>query len=354
MKSSSKANSIKRSVKTARSTSPSSRKHTGNGRGRFRSSKGQGLVVGVDIGGSNLRVAFADIQGNVLGKWSTSTRATSSPEMVVAQIEEGVESLLKQSNSSGGSLLGIAAGAPGVTDPKAGVVLATSYLRGWKNVPFQHLLESALGVPAAVENDVRMAALGEHWLGAARGVDDFVFMAIGTGIAAGIFANGKLIHGVNCAAGEVGYMYVPGATEMPAQPGAAGSLESVIGGDGIGQQWLKVSQANGRSDTLNASEIFARASCGDLLAQSVLDRSAQFLAYAVYNISLVLNSSLFVLGGGVGSNVPLRDATERILQQYKEPSCPKVVVSHLGTDAQLMGAIRLALTAAETHAKRRD
>jgi glucokinase len=310
-------------------------------------------VVGVDIGGSNLRVALADIQGNVLGRWSASTRETSSPEMVVAQIEEGVESLLEQSNSPRRSLGVIAAGVPGVTDPKAGVVLATSYLKGWKNVPFQHLLESAFGVPAAVENDVRMAALGEHWLGTARGVDDFVFLALGTGIAAGIFANGKLVHGVNCAAGEVGYMYVPGAVEIPALPGTPGSLESAIGGDGIRQQWLKVCKADVRSETLNASDIFARASSGDLLAQSVLDRSAQLLAYAVYNISLVLNSSLFVLGGGVGVNIPLRDATERILQQYKEPSCPKVVVSNLGTDAQLMGAIRLALTTAGTSTKRR-
>lgn len=318
----------------------------------FRSSKDPGLVIGVDIGGSNLRVALADIQGDVLGKWSTSTRATSSPEMVVAQIAEGVDSLLEQSNSSHRSLLAIAAGAPGVTDPKAGMVLVTSYLKGWKNVPLQHLLESALGVPAAIENDVRMAALGEHWMGAARGVDDFVFLAIGTGIAAGIFANGKAVHGVNCTAGEVGYMYVPGASGIPALPGAPGSLESAIGGDGIRQQWLKVCKVNARSETPNASEIFARASSGDLLAQSVLDRSAQLLAYAVYNISLVLNSSLFVLGGGIGSNIPLRDATQHILQQYKVPSCPKVVVSKLGTDAQLMGAIRLALTTAETHTKR--
>src|SRR5246127_3694643 len=190
MKTSSKTKSVKRPVKKASSTTLSSRNSAIGGRRKFRSRKDQGLVVGVDIGGSNLRVALADIQGNVLGRWSASTRETSSPEMVVAQIEEGVESLLEQSNSSRRSLWVIAAGVPGVTDPKAGVVLATSYLKGWKNVPFQHLLESAFGVPAAVENDVRVGALGEHWLGAARGLDDFVFLAIGTGIAAGIFANG--------------------------------------------------------------------------------------------------------------------------------------------------------------------
>ncbi len=106
------------------------------------------------------------------------------------------------------------------------------------DVPFQSLLESAFHIPAAVENDVRMAALGEHWMGAARGIPNFVFLAIGTGIAAGIFANGTLLRGSNCTAGEVGYMYVPGASEAIAQRGTPGSLEIAIGGEGIRRHWL--------------------------------------------------------------------------------------------------------------------
>jgi glucokinase len=305
-----------------------------------------GLVAGVDIGGSNLRVALADLRGNVLGRWNTSTKATSSPEMVIAQIEQGVGYLLRQSSSSRHSLLSVAAGAPGVTDQKTGVVLATSYLKGWKDVPLRQLLESTLGVPAAVENDVRMAALGERWRGVAQGVDDFVFLAIGTGIAAGVFANGELVHGTNCTAGEVGYMHVPHATEEPARPGEPGSLESSIGGDGIRRQWSKAC-VDASAQDLTATEIFARASIGDPLAKGVLDHSAQLLAYAVYNISLVLNSALVVLGGGIGVSIPLCDATTRILERYSEPSRPQLIISRLGTDAQLMGAICLALTTAK-------
>ncbi len=305
-----------------------------------------GLVVGVDIGGSNLRVALADLRGTVLGRWNTSTKTTSSPEMVTAQIEQGIGHLLRQSSSSHRSLLSIAAGAPGVTDPKTGVVLATSYLKGWKDVPLRQLLESTLGVPAAIENDVRMAALGEHSRGVAQGVDDFVFLAIGTGIAAGVFANGKLIHGINSTAGEVGYMHVPGATEKPARPGEPGSLESSIGGDGIRQQWSKAC-SDASACNLTATEIFARASSGDALAKSVLENSAQLLAYTVYNISVVLNSALFVLGGGIGVSIPLCDATRRILEAYSEPSRPQLVISRLGPDAQLIGAIWLALTTAK-------
>lgn len=267
--------------------------------------------------------------------------------MVIAQIEKGIDRLLGQASSPRRSLLSVAAGAPGATDPKAGVVLATSYLKGWKDVPLRHLLQSALGVPAAVENDVRMAALGEHWRGAARGVDDFVFLAIGTGMAAGVFANGKLIHGTHGTAGEVGYMHVPRAAEEPARPGEPGALESMIGGDGIQRQWLSAGVDHAIPQRLTATEIFARASDGDPLAQSVLDHSAQLLAYAVYNISLVLNSALFILGGGIGVSIPFCEATTRILECYNAPSRPKIIISSLGTDAQLIGAIRLALTTAK-------
>ena len=90
--------------------------------------------------------------------------------MVVAQIEHGVDCLLRQSSRSRRALLSVAAGAPGVTDPHAGVVLATSYLKGWKDVPLRQLLQKTLGVPASVENDVRMAALGEHWMGDRKSV----------------------------------------------------------------------------------------------------------------------------------------------------------------------------------------
>jgi glucokinase len=305
----------------------------------------------VDIGGSNLRIALADARGKVIGKWNASTKATSSPEMVLAQIEQGIEVLLEQSSASRRSLRAVAAGAPGVTDSNSGIVLLTSYLRGWKDVPLARLLESALGIPAAIENDVRIAALGEQWAGAARGMDDFVFLALGTGIAAGIVVNGELIRGANFTAGEVGYMYVPGCTERPAKPGEPGALESMLGGDGIRHEWERLCPPDRNLQKLSVTQIFELAGT-DPLAKSVLERSAQLLAYAVYNIALVLNTPYFVLGGGIGVSVPLRDATERVLSRYKEPACPKLVISSLGTDAQIMGAIRLALNTAETRAMR--
>src|SRR5262249_45344098 len=136
---------INRLQKAARGSRARARSRSGD------NNKDRSLVVGVDIGGSNLRIALADARGKVIGKWSASTKATSSPEMVIAQIQQGVDVLLGQSAASRRCLQSVAVGAPGVTDSKAGIVLATSFLRGWKNVPLKRLLESAFGVPAAVE-----------------------------------------------------------------------------------------------------------------------------------------------------------------------------------------------------------
>jgi glucokinase len=302
-----------------------------------------GFVIGVDIGASNLRVALATMNGSILGKWCGSTKETSSPKEVIDQICSGVDALLAECSARRERLRAIAVGAPGVTDASSGIVIATSYLRGWKNVPFKRSLESALRAPAALENDVKLAAIGERWRGAARGVSDFVFLAIGTGIAAGIFVGGQLRRGVNATAGEVGYMIVPGTSEAPAKPGAPGPLEREIGGEGIRQQWKRLGDKRSRSKDLHATEIFDLARRGNCNAKNLLQHSARTLAYAVYNLSVVLNPSLFVLGGGVGRSRILLAETKSILKQYSQPTKPKLVVSALGEDAQLLGSIRLAL-----------
>lgn len=308
-----------------------------------------GFVVGADIGASNLRVALATMDGSLVGKWHGSTKKTPSPDGVIGQIRAGVDQLLLRRSARRERLRAIAVGAPGVTDAASGVVISTSYLRGWKNVPLRRSLESALGIPAAIENDVKLAAVGEHWRGAAWGLSDFVFVAIGTGIAAGIFLHGQLLRGVDAAAGEVGYLIVPGTSEAAVKHGAAGPLETAIGGEGIRVQWRRLQKnEHPAATTLNATEIFELARRGNRNAHNVLKRTARVLAYAVHNLSVVLNPSLFILGGGVGRSRILLAETKSILKQYTEPTKPKLVLSTLGEDAQLLGSIRLALDRAKS------
>jgi glucokinase len=307
-----------------------------------------GYVVGADIGGSSLRLALADMSGEVLAKRAVSTTGIRDPHVVVRLIEEGADELLQQNRLSRSLLRGAAAGAPGVTNVDEGVVIATSYLMGWRNVPLRALLEATLGVPAAVENDVNTAAIAESRIGAGQGIRDFVFLAVGTGIGAGIVLNGRLFHGMGWSAGEIGYLLVPGTSVSPVESGEPGALESMVGGEGIKAQWQSQWSADRTPlpKDLVATQIFDHALTGDSLAQAVLHQSAQTLSYAIYNLAVVLNCPLFVLGGSVGMHPAFWKLTQEILLQRDKRLQPKLLRSTLGPDAQLNGAIQLALDAA--------
>jgi glucokinase len=314
--------------------------------------KGIGFVAGVDVGGTNLRLAVADLTGTVLARWSASTAGVRGADAVIGLIREGLRHTLLEIGAPPSSLRAFAAGVPGITNFENGVVIATSYLLGWRDVPLRTLLEEQLGVPAAVDNDVNLAAIGERWSGAARGCSDFVFMAIGTGIGAGIVLDGRPYRGGGWAAGEIGYMLLPGTVAGPGREGEPGALESLIGGEGIKAQWREIwsPERTTLPDELTATEIFDHALAGDALAQAILQRSATVLAQAVYNISLVLNCPLFVLGGGVGKHPALHEATQNTLKRWHVRGQPHIIASALGSDAQLMGAVSMALdmTCAET------
>ena len=307
-----------------------------------------GYVVGVDIGATNLRMALADMTGVIMARHSSSTAGIRSAETVIALIRNGVESLLNEISAPADALKAVAAGAPGITDVDAGIVVATSYLMGWRDVPLRALLEEALEVPVAVDNDVNLAAIGESWIGAAKNVRDFVFLAIGTGIGASIVLDSKPFRGATWAAGEIGYMLVPGTSDVPGNHGEPGALESLIGGEGIKTQWQKLwsTDRSKLPKDLTATEIFDQAQAGDALAQSILEQTARMLSYAIYNMTLVLNCPLFVLGGGVGIHPALCSTTQSMLERLNMRSQPHLAGSALGKDAQLMGAIRLALDTA--------
>ena len=304
-----------------------------------------GYVVGMDLGASNLRLALADTSGAVIAKWSSSIVGVRDANAVISLVKDGVESLLQRVSASRHALKAIAAGAPGITNVDAGVVIATSYLLGWRDVPLRALLEDAFHAPAAVDNDVNLAAIGESWTGAAKGARDFVFLAIGTGIGASIVLNGSAYRGRAWAAGEIGYMLVPGTPTVPGNHGEPGALENIIGGEGIKTQWQKLwsSDSTALPKDLTATQIFDHALEGDSLAQTILQQTARMLSYAIYNMTLVLDCPLFVLGGGVGMHQALCDATQNMLGQLNMRSQPQLTRSALGTDAQLMGALRLAL-----------
>ena len=305
-------------------------------------------VIGADIGGTNLRLALANGRGEILRRWSSSTTGLVDASMVLLLISEGVDALLREASLPPSSVNAIAVGAPGVTDVDRGVVIATSYLMGWRDVPFRSMLEDEFGIPTFVDNDVNLAAIGEQRAGSAQGESDFVFLAIGTGIGAGIVLNGEVHRGTNWTAGEIGYMLVPGTSAAPVERGRPGALEAMVGGEGIKAQWRQRWNRDATALPMNAiaTEIFDHALQGDSLAKEVLELAARTLAYAIYNTSLILNTPLFVLGGSVGIHPALVDATRQVLAERGEHVQPRLIHSSLGADAQLIGAIFMALRTA--------
>ena len=329
-------------------------------------------VLGIDIGGTNLRLALADSQAAILHTWSCNLQQSPDPSSVVALIREGAQSLLNEANLPPSALAACAAGAPGITDTDHGIVLATSYLLGWRDVPLQALLEESLQIPAAVDNDVNLAALGEfHAANQAptpkmshapsHKSRSLVFLAIGTGIGAGILLNGHLHRGESFSAGEIGYMLVPGVSEIPAGEDQPGALESRIGGTGIRDQWRALWNPERTQLPIDAAptEIFDEAAistkthpeteAGNSLAVEILESSARILAYAIYNTALILNCRLFILGGGAGAHPAFLAAVQQHVNA-RNPYAPITVQpSTLGPAAQLAGAVHLALETAALH-----
>ncbi len=310
-----------------------------------------GYVVAADIGGTRLRMMLADLNGDVVTQWSTVLlKAQKTPAAMCALIQQGIGSMCEQSGVARAKLLHITAGAPGITNVDTGVVISAPNLRAWHDVPLRDLLHRETNLPASVENDTNLAAVGEHRRGAAMDVENFVFIAIGTGVGAGIFLHGQLHHGAHWCAGEVGYFGVGGQARRPMQVRHTGQLERVLGGGGIEVQWRaaleqRPSPANAELMRLRADQVFDLARDGDPVAREVLTYTAGLLADAVADIALLLNPELVVFGGGIGSHPELCAAAQRLMERH-EFAQPELRSSSLGTRAQLFGAVSLSIAAA--------
>src|ERR1700677_2425480 len=310
-----------------------------------------GYVVGVDIGGSHLGIVMADLNGTIVGRGTTIFRAERRPNAVTQMIADGIKRISQQQKVPMSKILHIVVGAPGITDVAAGRVLSAYSLTDWHDVPLRDLVEEKTRTSTTVDNDVNLCALGEAWCGAARNVANFIFLAIGTGVGAGIVVNGTLHHGANWSAGVVGYMLLPGLTSEPPLIDGAGALESAVGGQSVREAWIREARMGqtGSAPSVQPprpTEIFDLAATGDSVGREILSRVAEHLAMAITNLSLVLDLSLVVLGGGVGYHPGLLRAIEKRLER-NQFARPQLIVSGLKGEAQLYGAIWLALQAVE-------
>ncbi len=307
-----------------------------------------GYVAAADIGGTRVRMMLAGLDGKPAANWNIHIGEEKTPGSIVRLLRLGLDTMLELTGTRS-PVRHMTAGAPGITDVDLGVVLAAPNLPGWHDVPLRDLLEQEFGIPAQVDNDTNLAALGEHAAGVAQGVDNFLFMALGTGVGAGVFLGGKLHRGATWSAGEVGYLPVHGGARRPVRMHETGQLEQAIGGLGIEARWHEYFTGSTDDEalklsTLRAPQIFDLANTGDARALNVLRETARVLADALSTLALLFDPQMIVLGGGVGSHPALCTATNGFLRE-NEFALPMLRSSALGTGAQLFGAVSLSLGA---------
>lgn len=306
-----------------------------------------GYVAGVDIGSRSLRFALADLRGKVVHRREERT-PTASREAILQRVTGGIRALFAESKRDPRKLFAVGAGAPGMTDVTHGRVIRAVNLKDWTDVPLRDFLQEVFAVPAIVDNDVNMAALGEQWVGCAKDCRNFVFIALGAGVGAGIVIDGRLYRGSRWYAGEISHMHLD-YRRWQIDYGDQGFLESLAGAEAIARRGRRLRGGTSRSVPFadGAAQVFEAARAGDRTAQAVVQQVAVYLGTALANIAAVLDPSLIVFGGGishVGDQLldPVREVASRIV-----PNTPEIRLTTVGDDVPVFGSLFSAMQLAD-------
>jgi predicted NBD/HSP70 family sugar kinase len=292
------------------------------------------LVLGLDVGARFLRAALCDLGGAVRARHDVELRGADA-DLVLESLPGLRDALVSAAGLGGVPIDGAVVGVPGAVGSDRDTVHLVENVSGLDGRRFGGEVQARLGFSVAVYNDINLAALGERWHGSARGVDDFVFISIGTGLGAGLVLQGELHSGYNGAAGELDFVSAGLSDEIDPCAAALSALAERL--------------ARGRRTTLAppyaGPEIFAAAAAGDEVAREVVAEEARRIARHVVPVAAVTDVGLVVLGGGIGANPRLLDEIRPLLAQWL-PYPPRVEISSLGDGAVLSGALAVGLDAA--------
>ncbi|HEX4787124.1 MAG TPA: ROK family transcriptional regulator [Actinospica sp.] len=311
-----------------------------------------GYVVGIDIGRSRIRVALADLEGEIRGRREVRNEVdgAAGPEPIVATASRLAREVVAEAGLDWSRVVHTVVGTPGVFDAASNEVRYAGSLPGWGRTGVVDSLRAELGTGLSVHNDANLAALGEYVFGAGRDCPLLVFLMVGTGIGAGIVLEGRLFAGANGAAGEVGYLpFPPGADTARPVPDPSqeayyqrGMLDAATGSSAV----TALAEASGMRAPGNPKQVFDAARAGDAAALAAVRTEAARLAHAIAAIAAMVDPALVILGGGVGDNTDL--LLEPIYESLSAltPLRPPITAAALGGDAVLIGAIATALTTA--------
>lgn len=333
--------------------------------------------IGVDLGGTNLRVAAVNQQGELMEKVTLGTRVALGKDHVIREMCDAIRLLAAKYRRSS-ELQGIGIGVPGIIDMKTGMLRESPNLPGWADTPVKDDIERLLGTRVILENDANVAALGEKWLGAARDVDDMAMLTLGTGVGGGIVLKSRIWHGMTGMAGEFGHMTVE-PDGVPCACGNRGCVEQYASATAV-VRMAKEAIASGRAPGLakaasadpefNARAIYNLAIQGDAEAKKIFGRVGRALGICIANLVNAFNLNMYVVGGGVSSAWEafspfiLEEVRQRsMIYAATAPASPhtvgqgasgqvgpegttKTIITRalLGSDAGLYGAAQLSMT----------
>ncbi len=320
--------------------------------------------IGVDLGGTNIKVGLFDSQMKLVSNTSVPTGSEMAPENVVERIVAAGRELLSDAKLSDADVAAIGIGTPGPADYPAGLIIRSTNMPKFNNTPLRGMIASGLGGrPAILENDANVACWGEFTMGAGRGITDMIFMTLGTGIGGGVVCNGELVRGIGGNAAELGHVIIhPGGRLCNC--GQRGCVEAYGSANSTAARATEAIQATpaGHDSSLKAvlakhghlssKDVYQHAENGDPLAREITEGTAEALALMCVNMLHTTEPGCVVFSGGM---IAAGDALLSRIKHYfnehvwnlkEEPL--EICFATLGEDTGIIGAASLAKHALET------
>ena len=310
-------------------------------------------VVGVDLGGTTIKMAFINPYGEIMTKWEIITNKSQ----ITTDIAKAIDAKLDEMKQPKSKVVGIGMGAPGPVNMETGLIYEAVNL-GWENFPLKDLLEVETGLPVVVDNDANIAVIGEMWKGAGEGSKDLICVTLGTGVGGGIIVNGEIVHGVNGAGGEIGHITSVPEGGIQCNCGKTGCLETIASATGIVRLAVELLQTSSKesvlrqefeqSGSVTSKDVFDAVKQNDELALEVLKTISFHLGLALANLANGLNPEKIVLGGGVSKAGDI--LVNSVTEQFRRFTFPRVgesatiSIATLGNDAGVIGGAWLAKT----------
>jgi len=312
------------------------------------------LFVGIDLGGTNIKIGLFDSGLELIRKTSVSTQADMGPDVVIEKMAQTVRGLLDDAGLALAEVSAVGIGTPGPANYSEGVIIKSTNMPTFKNVPICKMLNDKLGKPIVFDNDANVACFGEYAVGAGKGVKDIVFFTLGTGIGGGIISNGELVHGCDENAAELGHMIIyPDGRRCNC--GQRGCVEAYASADSTARRATEAIEA-GRQSTLKkvleekgkitSKDVYEHLAKGDELAREITDGTAKALAITCINMLHTTEPRRIVFAGGMiaAGEVLLKRIQdyfdEHIWSLKKEPV--EICFATLGEEAGIIGAAALA------------